>query len=302
MNKLKYVVIHRRDENNVGDMASQPLQYFLSPDEYAVVDITKLDSAELPADVPVIIGGGGLINNEFFGSNLQLLLMSPDYSQLMSLWKKRWQLQDDKYHSHHQKFTKEFKTLVKNYIDIVKTDRSPRIIWGAGSNQQTDRKVKTLSYPDWMAEFDLVGVRDWKQNLPWVPCASCMHPAFDRSYEIKNEVIWFEHKKQLIKDFGDDPIPRFVNSGNNMDQTIEILGSAETILTNSYHGAYWGALLGRKVIVVNTWSTKFLGFRHPPAFMADGANWRDQSVNTYPQALEDCRSATKQFWNDIQCM
>ena len=36
---IKYVVTHRTDPNNVGDIASNPLQYFLQPDEYQVVDI-----------------------------------------------------------------------------------------------------------------------------------------------------------------------------------------------------------------------------------------------------------------------
>lgn len=302
MTKPKFIVVHRRDENNVGDMASEPLQYFLAPDEYQVVDITKIDQAQFPDSVPVILGGGGLINNEFFGDTVRSMLMSPDYTALTDLWRQRWQLRDPRNQSLHNEFLAQYQDLIKGYIDKLSKKRGPRIIWGAGHNRQIDRRYKGQDWPDWLVQFDKIGVRDWAQNLHWVPCASCMHPAFDQDYEIKNEVIWFEHKKGLIKEFGDDPIPRFVNSGNNMAQTIELLASAETILTNSYHGAYWGTLLQRRVIVVGAWSTKFMAMRHAPSFMSEGDDWRSLTPLIYDAALSKCREKTKDFWSEIKCM
>ena len=35
---IKYAVVHRSDPNNVGDLAANPLQYFLNKDEYQVID------------------------------------------------------------------------------------------------------------------------------------------------------------------------------------------------------------------------------------------------------------------------
>jgi exopolysaccharide biosynthesis predicted pyruvyltransferase EpsI len=155
-----------------------------------------------------------------------------------------------------------------------------------------------------MNYFDMVGIRDYKQPFKYVPCASCMHPALAKKYPIKNKVIWFEHKKQLIKatNFGSDSIPRFINSGGNMEQTIELLGSAETIITNSYHGAYWGALLGRKVIVTEPWSTKFYGLKHKPYILTKLQVWNDiiDDVATYPHALEECVQLTKNYWQEVQ--
>jgi hypothetical protein len=40
----KCVVVHRQDINNVGDMASNPAQYFLKADEYETVDVTELNT------------------------------------------------------------------------------------------------------------------------------------------------------------------------------------------------------------------------------------------------------------------
>jgi hypothetical protein len=124
-----------------------------------------------------------------------------------------------------------------------------------------------------------------------------------KTYAIKNDVIWFEHKKQMIKDFGNDPIPRFINSGSNIEQTIELLGSANTILTNSYHGAYWGTLLKKRVIVVGgAWSSKFKFFKHPPIILSKKEEWQNyrETAPVYENALEECRVATQSFWQNIQ--
>ena len=302
MTRPKFIVVHRRDENNVGDMASEPLQYFLDSDEYQVVDVTKIDQAQFPDTVPVILGGGGLINNEFFGDAVRLMLMNPDYAALTDLWRQRWHLRDPRNQNLHEEFLDKYQDLIKGYIDKLSKRRGPRIIWGAGHNRSLDRRFKGLDYPDWLVQFDKLGIRDYDQDLRWVPCASCLHPALAQNYAIKNEVIWFEHKKGLIKDFGDDSIPRFINSGNNIEQTIELLGSAQTILTNSYHGAYWGTLLGRRVIVVGAWSTKFMAMRWPPAFMNEGDVWRTIDTKIYEDALDICIEKNRLYWDEIKCM
>jgi len=299
----KFTVVHRTDQNNVGDMASNPLQYFLSPDEYDVVDIIDLRKNAFNSQLPLIVGGGGLLNNDFFGDNLRNVLISADYNQLMQLWQQRWALCDSINESLHTEFIEQYQQFIKGYVDRLNKSKAPRFLWGAGHNGDINKKrPKELSYPSWISDFDIVGVRDFKQNLPWTPCASCMHPALRKHYDIKNDVIWFEHKKQLIKDFGNDSIPRFVNSGNNIEQIIELLGSANIILTNSYHGAYWGTLLKKKVIVVGPWSSKFSAMRHAPELIDADRRWQDvvDSAATYHDALDECVAATMDMWTKIQ--
>ena len=105
-----------------------------------------------------------------------------------------------------------------------------------------------------------------------------------------------------IKNFGNDSIPRFVNSGSNIDQTIELLGSANIILTNSYHGAYWGVLLGKKVIVVEPWSSKFLSMKHAPWILKRDQDWKEvvDQIEIRDSALDDCQDATTKFWAKIK--
>ncbi len=305
MSNPKYIVVHRVDKNNVGDMASNPLQYFLSEDEYNVIDITDVYNTPFPSSVPMIIGGGGLIENEFFSDLLSRLLISSDKLQLMKIWNTRWELQNPDQLEIFEEFVEKHDSLIKEYIDKLEEKKSPRFLWGVGHNGSLDKKnkkTKKLEYPDWLVHYDMVGVRDWGQTMPWVPCASCMHPALRKEYSIKNDVIWFEHKKQLVSDFGKDSIPRFVNSGDNIEQTIELLGSANIILTNSYHGAYWGTLLKKKVIVVGPWSTKFFNLKHAPGIIDTHSEWRDviDNVKVYENALGECIEKTQDYWMAIK--
>ena len=303
MTKPKFTVVHRADPNNVGDLSSNPLQYFLKPEEYQVVDITRITETDYDSRLPMIVGGGGLIGNEFFGDAVPSLLPAADLDQLVSIQKHKWNLKDPANEKAHAEFQFAHRNFIKRYMNKIKPVSTPRHIWGAGHNGPLDKRgAAEIVYPDWLMNFDEVGVRDWDQNQPWVPCASCMHPALKKKYAIKNDVVFFEHKKQLIKNFGNDSIPRFVNSGSNIDQTIELLGSANIILTNSYHGAYWGVLLGKKVIVVEPWSSKFLSMKHAPWILKRDQDWKDvvDQIKICDSALDDCRDATTKFWEKIK--
>ena len=229
---IKYAVVHRSDPNNVGDLAANPLQYFLNKDEYRVIDIMNCSLEQIPTDVPLIIGGGGLLGNEIFGDVIEQLLQAPDTAKVMQQWTDVWNIVQHTNAKPRDRFMAKLQPLVHDYLNELDNTRQPRILWGAGHNADVAKRVKSIAYPGWMNYFDMVGIRDYKQPFKYVPCASCMHPALAKKYPIKNKVIWFEHKKQLIKatNFGSDSIPRFINSGGNMEQTIELLGSAKQLL------------------------------------------------------------------------
>jgi hypothetical protein len=299
----KYIVVHRKDENNVGDIASNPLQYFLKPDEYQTIDIVNLRNEKYPASVPIIVGGGGLIGNDFIGDSVRDILSGADKNYLKQMWNLRWDTVNPANVEISREFNSRYQNLISEYINKTAEDKSPRFIWGAGHNGDVSKKTKKeLNFPNWLTEFNLTGIRDWDQGYNWVPCASCMHPALRKDYSIKNDIIFFEHKKQLLKDFGTESIPRFVNSGSNIEQTIELLGSANIILTNSYHGAYWGTLLKKRVVVIDPWSTKFLNFKHAPTLLEKDESWKkaiDRSV-IFQSALSECVTANETFWNKIK--
>jgi hypothetical protein len=300
---VKFNVVHRVDKNNVGDIASNPLQYFLSPDQYKVIDVTNLSTDSYDSSLPMIIGGGGLIENEFMGDAIRKVLNSNDKAKLFNLWKTSWDLCSQEHEDIKNSFMRQLEILVKDHLQKLKDTTGKRIIWGAGHNNNVSRRIKTIDYPEWLIEFDLIGVRDVGQPYEWVPCASCMHPALKKKYPIKNDIVWFEHKKQLLKgnEFGDGSIPRFVNSGSNIEHTIELLGTANIIITNSYHGAYWGTLLGKKVIVVEPWSTKFYFLKHIPSFIGKNETLESaiDNATVYNNAYEECLQKTQKWWKLI---
>lgn len=303
---VKYVVAHRADPNNVGDIASNPLQYFLPCDEYEIVDVASLDSAAYREDVPLIVGGGGLIGNNFIGEDyLGQLLESADRMQLQRLWADSWSVSNPQYTKLYKEFNLKYQDLISSTMEKISPISTLRFVWGAGHNSPDDTEFNKIKWPRALSRYKHVGIRDYSEasRFTWAPCASCMHPALTKTYAIKNDIIWFEHKKQMIKDFGNDPIPRFINSGSNIEQTIELLGSANTILTNSYHGAYWGTLLKKRVIVVGgSWSSKFKFFKHRPTILGKKEEWQQyrETAPIYETALEECRTATQAFWQTIQ--
>ena len=302
---IKAYVVHRKDLNNVGDIAADPLQYFLKNHEYKTVDITDIGKEQFEPNIPIIAGGGGLLANEFMDESLRDLTMSTDIHSILNIGEELWNQTAPANINLRNEFFAKLNPLISEYVNKLANDKSPRIIWGAGHNGNYEKKFKgQLTYPKWLRSFDLVGVRDFGQEYEWVPCASCMHPALRKKYSIKNDIIWFEHKKQLIKstEFGNEPIPRFVNSGNNIEHTIEILGSANIIVTNSYHGAYWGILLGKKVIVVEAWSSKFNAMRHKPLFLQKGEYWKDFIDNAIENtdALDECIFHTENYWKKVK--
>lgn len=303
---IRFVVAHRKDPNNVGDIASEPLQYFLSREHYQTIDVANLREEKYPIDVPLILGGGGLLNNSFLGDVPAKLIHTPDRQRLQQLAENQWQLANPQNTELNREFNQKYHELIARTLEKLPNNPAPKFIWGAGHNGSID-ELEKIKYSKFMGDYRYVGLRDYFPDggkYDWAPCASCMHPALRTDYAIKNDVVWFEHKKQMIKDFGDDSIPRFVNSGNNIEQTMEILGSANIILTNSYHGAYWGTLMGKRVVVVDSWSTKFHLMKHRPAFANKKTSWREavEQATVYQGAIDECRQATQAAWAKIQGM
>lgn len=137
------------------------------------------------------------------------------------------------------------------------------IIWGIGQqiyDNYTLKDIQNFDYLPYIKGFDLVGIRDAHVQNNWIPCASCMHPSFDQKREIKHEFVVFSHKKFQIEFPG---FPCMTNNHQNLSEILDFLGSGETILTSSYHGAYWGTLLGRKVLAF-PFTSKFYTLKHLP--------------------------------------
>ncbi|MBF2035280.1 MAG: hypothetical protein IGR92_07290 [Leptolyngbyaceae cyanobacterium T60_A2020_046] len=202
------------------------------------------------------------------------------------------------------------------------------ILWGVGQQSYSRAGMKdpvSFDYTPYLEACDLVGVRDDRVALDWVPCVSCMHPAFDKPRTPHHEYVVFSHKKFQIQISG---LPRMTNENNDFDAVLDFLGSGETILTSSFHGAYWGTLLGRKVVAF-PFSSKFFTLRHQPTIyptqwqqpgfqlpvikrrinlfapknqlrgeVKDWRSYADKSQE-FPDSLAECRSRNRWFYQQV---
>lgn len=151
--------------------------------------------------------------------------------------------------------------------------RYPVIGWGIGHNTHGG---EVIVYPDWLKGFDLLGLRDWGTSFRYVPCPSCMHPAFDVQRKAAHSIVIYD---QIDFPVGLElpGVPRENNCHppEDMDKVISFLASGNTILTSSYHGAYWGMLLNRRVLIWKPWSTKFATLK-PGCASVDGETWGEK--------------------------
>lgn len=178
----------------------------------------------------------------------------------------------------------------------VRCDAGIKIAWGGGS---------TLRNEAWPTPrprgFDLYGSRDFIRGeaFDWVPCVSCMSPLFDRPARIEREAVLFFNADPDIER-PDIDLPEMAND-RPLAEIIRFIGSAEAVVTNSYHGAYWATLLGRKAVIVGAYSTKFRFYRHQP-MVCDGREWELEAkvAPVYPSALADCRRANTEFYGQVR--
>ena len=99
-----------------------------------------------------------------------------------------------------------------------------------------------------------IGLRDYSAKYDYVPCASCLSELFDiyESNTNKGKYCLYLHE-DYSAEIKDDlsELLCLTNKGTvSFSQVLDFLGSYEIILTNSYHGMYWGTLLGKKIIVL----------------------------------------------------
>ncbi len=204
-----------------------------------------------------------------------------------------------------------------------------RILWGVGQQSYALTQLsdyRQFDYRPYVAQCDLVGLRDFDVPWPWVPCVSCLHPAFDLPRTPQHEVVVFSHKKFHISFPG---LPHLTHEETDFETVLDFLGSGETILTSSFHGAYWGTLLGRKVLAF-PFSSKFASLKYPPTlypvktwspvrwrlslfgkslyektdphqYFCTTEGWQTLLPQTqaYPDSLAECRAVNQQFYAKV---
>lgn len=170
-------------------------------------------------------------------------------------------------------------------------------IWGIGHNFGWKENIW---WPDWVVNNELTGIRDYMKGYEkyYLPCVSCMHPGFDKKRDIKNDHVYFlHHHSSKYKPLKNDVV--MYNDNINLDSVLDFLGSSNTIITDSYHGAYWGLLMGKDVRVVS-WTTKFDNFKCQPTIIDKIENWRKYpSCSPYTEYLNESRDFNNKFYSRV---
>lgn len=255
--------VYRCDTPNIGDAYAAPRNYFDFLAMSRPVDIKSLrgvvdrETEHQKIDfggAALIVGGGGLLDNDYFRDEISLISGLPATAL--------------------------------------------RVLWGTGQNNHAVRNVSSLfnsRYQD-LSSFDLVGIRDYPNPWEWVPCASCMHEYFSQpAPEPTLDIVSYLHYDPNLHAEAFNEIPHPLYNKGTFDQAIEHISRGALVLTNSFHGAYWAQLLGRKVIAFPT-TSKLLHYRFPIP-LCDPTEWRRYTRFAYvaEEALAFSREANTRF-------
>nr|WP_320051399.1 hypothetical protein [uncultured Desulfuromonas sp.] len=139
------------------------------------------------------------------------------------------------------------------------------ILWGAGqslrSPEPLGEPVADLPYLDW-------AIRDRASVLSderFVPCCSCLHAMLDVAPQSDRTLLFLNADPKVTAEDNMRWTQNFAQKNgwdllfnNCSEQTFTAaLHNSQRIITNSYHGSYWGLLSGRKVTVLG-YSSKFI--------------------------------------------
>ncbi|WP_083101079.1 hypothetical protein [Pseudophaeobacter leonis] len=168
------------------------------------------------------------------------------------------------------------------------------VAWGVGIPPKGKRDVQVRRVAE---QFGLFGTRnfEWKGELDFVPCSSCMDTAFDTYSKPSHEVVVFAHRKKTPDFVAPEGIPFLTNSNRPIQEVVDFISSGEVVVTSSYHGVFWAQLLRRKVLCI-PFSDKFTTFEHNPE-IASEANWSRniKSAKMAPEILEEYREINVKF-------
>lgn len=181
----------------------------------------------------------------------------------------------------------ELKSIYPNAVHIA---------WGIGITRADLTQVNASTHEKFASGYSLYGCRDYRAMNSYVPCASCLHPIFDTDFDVMHDVVVYGHAgKKPLKDEADRlGLPYMENNdASGFEGVIRFLASGKTVVTSSYHGAYWAALLDKKVSVI-PFGSKFYSLRNLPPLVENISEGIENALD-FPSALQEARGITHHF-------
>lgn len=255
--------LHHLEYRNAGDRECVPARRFwqLAPAGLERRELTYHSpaTAELEDQI-VVLGGGGVLNPHDWSQVIEPLI---------------------------ERHNRVIAWSVGHHHDHYHFDPAEVGDWRASiSSYEDDYPLERL----WMAS-----VRDAGTRFDLVPCSSCMSEVFSREYPVRHEAVVYG--QGALEPIAIDGLPTMLNTWEaSLDEIAAFLGSGECVITNSYHGAYWALLLGRRVLVYEPWCSKWL-LTPWELETCDRRNWqrRRRRARAHPGALADARRRNRSF-------
>ena len=185
------------------------------------------------------------------------------------------------------------------------------IHWGSGSNKLNVNKInwkisdnEKQFNNDTLDNFKIVGRRDYMDsylpNHEYVPCVTCKLKFLKHNYEIKRRIGIVQH--MWLKQISNMNYPTICMNLDkyNIEEIIKFIGESEVIITGSYHAAYWGLLLQKKVIINGNWSSKFDTLKYKVQELTDNIEKDIDKCEIPPKTyLDECIQINDNFYKKV---
>lgn len=167
------------------------------------------------------------------------------------------------------------------------------IAWGVGHNTHEDRQLY------WQVEYErfrLLSVRDYDYpGQSYCPDVSCMMKGLERRQETRRRIGLISHQEYDIE----LPFEKITHK-DRLEVILDFIAGSEVLVTNTYHCAYWGMLMGKKVILYKPFSSKFRWLRHKPVVWSGDLEADVQASRAFPGFMEESRDITLKFFARVR--
>lgn len=186
--------------------------------------------------------------------------------------------------------TESFNQNIIRLLDMCDTV----IGYGIGFNRTPGQEPATDIVPH-LHKFKLLGVRDFDNphGVRYLPCPSVKLLEGLEPRETRRKFGVIHHRDYRL---GWPGKWESIDNSRSVWEILDFIQESETIITSSYHCAYWSQLLGKKVVVDRIFSEKFNYFRHKPVV---GMANIGQAKSAPEEFMAECLRLNEQFYLEV---
>lgn len=193
----------------------------------------------------------------------------------------------------------DYAEFINRAINRVLDTGAAVIAWAPGFNTHTEYSESFKTTIDF-ERFAAIAVRDYANNcgLNYLPDVTCKLSGLKEKYPLCRKFGIAQHKDYPIDGFNYAKI----TNDREIEEILHFIGESEIIISNSFHMIYWAILMGKKVICVNPFSSKFSNFKYKPEYFHTNADNFTDCVNRAQNydVLDECIKANDAFFERVK--